>query len=252
MNRHNNLLHSILAGTAAATILSLISGVTGYSIGRAQDNYPLAELNKNVKLLEAKLDNAMASMSLPADLPGTLPVRRKGWLVRAFEPAKPANNLAALRDANDAGSFVHTGSWINMQQHREHEGIFLPADAALNSRGLFIPDKTGNYVFAMHMSYTGDEDQRQVRTVACFVDVKTSDQTAVIAGKLTADSMTQKATLLAPDKLFLTAGHPELLDTLVACDMPPGVSGKNVAFRICVRHESETGFRPVPAYLPDA
>jgi len=74
----------------------------------------------------------------------------------------------------------------------------------------------------------------------------------VIKGKMKANNQVQNATLVASDKVLLAAGLPEMVDVLVACELPPGVSGKNVAFRICVRHESETGFRPVPAYLPEA
>ncbi|MBT5665506.1 MAG: hypothetical protein HOJ06_09215 [Rhodospirillaceae bacterium] len=247
-----------LAVLAASVIFTaLVSGGFSYRISQSdqsqsRNDSQQADLDRRLQVLETKLDGAIAMLNHPVASTEVRSGQRKGWHVRAFQPPEPANYLANLRKSNDSGSFVHTGSWINMLQHREHEGIYLPADAAFNIRGQFVPNKTGDHVFAVHMAYAGGKGQRQVQTIGCHVNVKIAGQAPVVAGKLKADSLIHNATLVAPIKIFLSAGRPELVDALIACDLPVGVSGKNVAFRICVRHESETGFRPVPAYLPEA
>ena len=244
---------AVTLGAVSLVLTALIAGVAGYALRPAHNDTALVKLDRRLQTMESKLDGAIALLKRPVVVAAAAqPTRRKGWHVRAIEPASSAQNIDVLRASHDAGSFVHNGSWINMLQHREHEGIFLPAAAALNSRGLFIPDKAGNYVFAMHMTFNDIKEQRQLRTVACHIDVRIADRPPVIKGKMKANNQIQNATMVAEDKVLLAAGLPEMVDVLVACELPPGVSGKNVAFRICVRHESETGFRPVPAYLPEA
>ncbi len=229
----------------------MLAGAAGYGLGKAKSG-DATSVDQRLEALERKLDSTLAELTQVAYPTGALTPHSEGWRVRAFVPPSPANNLDGLRTANDAGSFVHTGSWMDLEEHQKHEGIFLPAYAAFHVQGLFIPSQSGDYVFAMHMRFGGRDDQGRATSVACHVNLGVADRDAIIAGKLLADGMVEKAALVAESPVMLFAGRPGLVDAVVACDLPRGVSGKDVSIRICVRHKNETSYRPVPAHLPAA
>ncbi len=239
------------AGFVTLVVTAMLAGLVGYGVGQAKDSDETA-VDQRLDALERKLDNALEGLTQAAYPTGTLTQHSEGWRVRVFAPPSPANNLGGLRSANDAGSFVHTGSWMDLEEHQKHEGIFLPAYAAFHVRGLFIPSQSGDYVFAMHMRFGGRDDQGKATSVACHVNLGVADRDRLIAGKLLADGVVEKAALVAESPVMLFAGRPGMVDAVVACDLPRGVSGKDVSIRICVRHKSEASYRPVPAHLPGA
>ena len=229
----------------------MLTGLAGYGVGKAKSGNE-ASVNQRLETLERKLDSALEGLTQAAYPSGSPTPHSEGWRVRVFAPPSPANNLAGLRNTNDAGSFVHTGSWMDLEEHQKHEGIFLPADAAFHVQGLFIPSQSGDYIFAMHMRLGGRDDQGKAASVACHVNLRVADSSAIDAGKLLANGAVEKAALVAEKPVVLSAGRPGLIDAVVACDLPRGVSGKDVSIRICVRHKSEPSYRPVPAHLPAA
>lgn len=177
-------------------------------------------------------------------------VGRKGWLVRAFTPPPLRHQVASLRDQQHVGEFVHTGSWIDMNVHLEHEGIFLPAEAGLNLSGLFHAPESGEYVFAAHMKFTQRSGQSVPVVVACHVDATIGGVKAVLQGKLSADDKSGRAALVSGKLVAVAAGEKQLVDALIACDLPKDVSGADVTVRICVRRKEESGFRPMQSVLP--
>ena len=237
-------------GLVSSLLVAGIAGAVGYSLRHGDHTAAQAKFDQRIDVLETKIDSIIASVSTPLAKVRAVPEMRQGWHVRVFEPPRPASNLENIRQSHDAGSFIHTGSWMDLEEHREHEGIFLAADAAFNVRGMFIPTMTGDYVFAVHMLYSRRENADRPTAVICHVDVKVADQASVVAGKMMAYGKVEKAALLAPATVFLPAGQPQLVDAVIACDVPKDVAGKNVAIRICVRHKNDQSYRPVLAYLP--
>ncbi len=239
------------AGLVSLAVTALLAGLAGYGVGKAKSDRE-ASVNQRLDALERKLDSALVGLTQAVHPSGSPTPHSEGWRVRVFAPPSPANNLDGLRNANDAGSFVHTGSWMDLEEHQEHDGIFLPADAAFHVQGLFIPSQSGDYIFAMHMRLGGRDDQGKATSVACHVNLRVADSSAIAAGKLLANGAVEKAALVAEKPVALFAGRPGLVDAVVACDLPRGMSGKDVSIRICVRHKSEPSYRPVPAHLPAA
>ena len=86
--------------------------------------------------------------------------------------------------------------------------------------------------------------------VACHVDATIGGVKAALQGKLSADGKSGRAALVSKKMIAVAAGEEQLVDVLIACDLPKDVSGTDVTIRICVRRKEESGFRPMKSVLP--
>lgn len=118
----------------------------------------------------------------------------RGWAVRIFEAPKHRSMGQDVRGAAYAGAFIHTGSWISLDEYKKHEGIFLSGDPALNLRGEFRPRQAGDHIFAVHMKLLPanrtsiDKSPR----VSCYARLLDSKGNEILSGKMLVDDARAK------------------------------------------------------------
>lgn len=171
----------------------------------------------------------------------------RGWAVRIYEAPRQRANIKQISSQDYAGAFIHTGSWISLDDYKKHDGIFLSGEAALNLRGQFRPQRSGQYVFAVHMKIVSDKDSDQhgVPTVSCYARLLDQHGQELISGKMLVDGKRSKGALIS--KLPVAAGNEaaRFLDLSFTCDGQPKLQGEKILFRLCFRKAEDPKFRPL-------
>ena len=171
----------------------------------------------------------------------------RGWAVRIYEAPRQRSNIKQISDQDYAGAFIHTGSWISLDDYKKHDGIFLSGEAALNLRGQFRPNRAGQYVFAVHMKIVADSehDLDGTPTVSCYARLLDQNGQELLNGKMLVDGKRSKGALIS--KLPVAAGEDaaRFLDLSFACDGQPKLQGEKILFRLCFRKAEDPKFRPL-------
>lgn len=171
----------------------------------------------------------------------------RGWAVRIFEAPKHRNSPKSVNATAYAGAFIHTGSWISLDEYKKHEGIFLSGEAALNLRGEFHPRKTSDYVFAVHMKMLPESENslEKAPTVSCYTRLMDGKGTEILRGKMLVDGVRAKGALIADQPINISSNEHRKLDFSFVCDGKPRLDGAKIMFRLCVRKASDPSFRPL-------
>lgn len=169
----------------------------------------------------------------------------RGWAVRIYQV--PQRRAEKPGEDSFAGSFVHTGSWIALDEYKKHEGIFLSGNAELRMQGQFTPEMSGDYVFAVHMKVTNKEgEQKQdVPTVSCYARVGDQNRVEILKGKMLVDRTRTKGALISAAPVFVGKEAPRLLNVSFKCNGMPKLDSGRILFRICFRKAEEASFKPL-------
>lgn len=169
----------------------------------------------------------------------------RGWAVRIYQV--PTRGSDVPGEDSFAGSFVHTGSWIALDEYKKHEGIFLSGNAELRMQGQFKPKMSGDYLFAVHMKVAtkAGEENRDVPTVSCYARVNDQNHVEIIKGKMLVDSARMKGALISTAPVFVGKEAPRLLKVSFQCNGVPKLDSSRILFRICFRKIEEASFRPL-------
>jgi hypothetical protein len=177
----------------------------------------------------------------------------RGWRVAVFDAPAPHDGGRWAEAGRDAGRFVHTAPWIELAEHRQHDGIFLPGSAGLHLTGRAFAPATGPYELALHMEVAAlpDAAASARRLVSCYVTVIVDGHHRVLDGDLdvTAGPAPARGSLNGqPVSLAGRVWHE--IDARVSCALPDGLDGSDVMLRLCWRAPGESGFRPIDARIP--
>lgn len=220
----------------------------GFGLGSGWANIGASPLSTSLERRIASLEARLLSREDPKLLSGRDNVTtsekesQKGWRVYVFPPVQSPHTLNGLRTEPHAGSFIHTGSWIDLSDHEAHEDVFLSGAAALQLRGNFSPESAGEHILAIHMNYRPTSDFEEPAVIVCYASVNVGSEPSVVKGKLTAGSNARRAAIIGETSVFLRDSEQHLVDAVVSCILPKEVSGKHISLRICVRKKSESRF----------
>ena len=195
----------------------------------------------------ASLKNESAGNS-PAPVRNNLrPSFIRGWAVRIYEAPRHRSDTKSISNQGYAGAFIHTGSWISLDDYKKHEGIFLSGEAALSLRGQFRPSRAGKYVFAVHLKVVPDEgeDVRDVPTISCYARLVDQSGAHLLNGKMLVDGKHTKGALISKTPVSASMDEARLLDLSFTCDGHPKIEGEKVLFRLCFRKIEDAKFRPL-------
>lgn len=234
--------------TIGSTIAAAIFAVLYF--GYSQIFATVVDLKQQVAVLRVDLAQLSKSSKMAAPQVSHSRGQLAGWEARVFEPPKDPNKLVELRRKQFAGAFLHTGNWINLAEHNSHSGIFVQGAGALNLRGDFIPKKRGNFIFRLDIKYEGNAQITDRPTVfACYATMGNKTQREILGGKFLISKNKFKDGMIAPMPIAMEKNERFSLDALITCNLPQGVQGKDISFRLCVRKSDEPGFRPARVYV---
>ena len=234
----------LIAGCALGAAVGFGIG----EIGRGAERSRVAGLE--ARLVEAEADRAV--------VPGTalVPVAvEQGWQVAVFAPPSVHDGGAWAETGRDVGRFVHAASWIELEEHRQHEGIFLSGPAGLQLTGMAYAPLGGDYELALHMMVApladGVVNAGPRRLVTCYATVMIDGRRQAMNGELdvVAGPAASRGGLIGP-RVRLSGDAWHELDVRISCALPDGLRGADVTLRLCWRTPGETGFRPIEARLP--
>jgi len=180
--------------------------------------------------------------------------RMQAWTVSVFPlPQRNISLDSVARNTVAAGTFVHSGSWISMNEHDKHDGVLVPGSVALKIKGMFMPDSTNRYVFRLDLKYAGalKIDHKSV-VFACYGRFGTGRSTDILSGKIMFHSLQNQSrhrTLMAKKPVQMNDGAPYQLTTTVYCNLPADVRASDVMFRLSVRRADEAVFTSVRSIL---
>ena len=241
--RHRGLM-MLVAGCAFGAACGFGVG----EIGRGADRTRMADLE--VRLLEAEADLAAT--------PGAamVPVAAEhGWQVAVFAAPAVHDGGAWAETGRDVGRFVHAASWIELEEHRQHDGIFLSGPAGLQLTGVAYAQREGDYELALHMIVAplteSVANAGPRRLVTCYATVVINGRRQAMNGELDvlAGPAASRGLLIGP-RVRVVGDAWHQLDARVACTLPDGLRGADVMLRLCWRAPGETGFQPIEARLP--
>lgn len=171
----------------------------------------------------------------------------RGWAVRIFEAPRHRQTAGQISSQAYAGAFIHTGSWISLADYKKHEGIFLSGDAALNLRGLFRPDDSGRYVFAVHMKMLSDSDDnaQDAPTVSCYAHLADQTGQQLLNGKMLVDGKHPKGALISTISVNASRADVKALSLSFVCDGQRQFDGEKILFRLCFRKTGDAKFQPL-------
>lgn len=223
---------------------------TGIFIGYSDISETMRNMEQQITGLQVDLKKVSKSVKTVTPHKSKRRWQLAGWEVRIFPPPKDPNKLVELRNKQFAGAFLHTGNWINLAEHNSHSGIFIQGPGALNLRGEFIPKRQGSYIFRLDIKYEGRAKITDRPTVfACYASVGDSDQKEILGGKFLVDKKNSKDGMIARMPISLAKNEIFSLDALITCNLPQGIQGKDVSFRLCVRKSDDPGFKPAKIFV---
>ena len=175
----------------------------------------------------------------------------RGWAVRIYEAPRLRSDTKSISSQDYAGAFIHTGSWISLDDYKKHEGIFLSGEAALSLRGQFRPSRKGRYVFAVHMKIVPDvgENVRDVPTISCYARLVDQSGNQLLNGKMLVDGQHTKGALISKTSISAGQNDARLLDLSFTCDGRPKIEGEKILFRLCFRKAEDAKFQPLVPIL---
>lgn len=180
--------------------------------------------------------------------------RMQVWTVSVFPIPERTVSLDSIAvDAVAAGTFVHSGSWIALNEHDKHDGLLAPGSVALNIKGVFLPENSNQYVFRLDLQYNGELNVENRSTVfACYGRFGAGRVQNILSGKILFHSLQNQSrhrTLMAQKSIPMREGTPYQLNTMVYCNLPAGVRANDVLFRLSVRRADEAVFSSVRSIL---
>lgn len=231
----------VFPGIAVLATIAVMIASTIIVVSEIKDEF--AALKSDVASLKAA--RVVSSGADPALSKAATYIR--GWAVRIYEAPRQRSDVQQISSQDYAGAFIHTGSWISLDDYKKHDGIFLSGEAALNLRGQFRPDREGRYVFAVHMKIVSDhEDERHgVPVVSCYARLIDHQGRQLINGKMLVDGKRSKGALTSKQPVAAGNGQAHFLDLSFACDGQPKLQGEKILFRLCFRKAEDPKFRPL-------
>lgn len=195
-----------------------------------------------------------------------------GWRVEIYSQTDgalrdDAHNLPKLRNGSQTerratdllGSFMHTGSWVDLAEFRKHDGIFVAAPVTIAVRGYIYADADDDFVFAMHFQNRAatkaggaGSDASKTSWIRCKADVALNGAQRVIGSRARFDTHAAKAELRAAEPISLKGPGWHLVEASIACSLPPNTDPADIAFRICARRSADRGFSPLRPVMPMA
>jgi len=180
--------------------------------------------------------------------------RMQAWTVSVFPlPGRKVSLDQVEKNAVAAGTFMHAGSWISLNEFDKHEGLLVPESVALNIRGTFLPADTSNYVFRLDLRFEGDlKTDGRSTVLACYGRFGTKRRPTVLSGKIlfhAKQNTSRHRTLLARVPVPMKGLNPYRLSTTVYCNLPQTVRPADVMFRLSVRSAADAVFQPVKSEL---
>lgn len=265
MNRILRYFSLIAFGAVLATALHFIMDFTG----RGQSGNEAALPGRQATIEEKPYDAAMPKISAKKLFPVSA---TDGWQVEIYSQTDDA-----LRDdvhdlpkhwngshnnprATDLlGSFMHTGSWVDLAEFRKHDGIFVAAPVTIAVRGYIYADADDDFVFAMHFQNRSatkaggaGSDASKTSWIRCKADVALNGMQKVIGSRARFDTHAAKAELRAAEPISLKGPGWHLVEASIACSLPPKTDPADIAFRICARRSADRGFSPLRPVMPMA
>ena len=232
-----------------STVLSLFAAVLSTAFV-AIASFQYAGLRSELSKIQADIASIRASSPAQAGSVGSSlsnPSLIRGWSVRIFEAPKHRGSSFSVNGSAYAGAFIHTGSWISLDEYKKHDGIFLSGEAALNLRGEFHPKDTAHYVFAVHMKMIPEEEAsvENSPTVSCYARLQGNGGREILRGKMLVDEDRLKGALIAEQAVKVRFGEHSSLDFSFVCDGKPKLDSAKILFRLCVRKVDDPSFRPL-------
>jgi hypothetical protein len=201
-----------------------------------------------------KLIGKAADRSLSRRDDSHAPRRMQAWTVSVYPlPRLPVSIENVARTGVSAGSFVHSGSWIALNEHEKHDGLLELGMVALNIKGVFLPEESNRYVFRLDLRYAGALKIDKKSTVfACYGRFGAGRKAEILSGKIMFNSLKNQSrhrTLIAKHSVPMTDGTPYQLKTTVFCNLPSHVRASDVMFRLSVRPADVASFASVNPVL---
>lgn len=265
-NDHQSRGHRRSNGRLSAFALAVICVVgvvatVNLAVGLIQVGV-IGGLNKRLSAVEtlaasdeAGFGTAPSSTSTSTSRSDTHAVSRmQAWTVSVFPLPKRSVSLDSVAvGAVAAGTFVHSGSWIALNEHDKHDGLLVPGSVALNIKGVFLPENNNRYVFRLDLKYNGALKVENRSTVfACYGRFGAGRSQNILSGKILFHSLQNQSrhrTLMAQKSVPMREGTPYQLNTTVYCNLPAGVRANDVLFRLSVRRADEAVFSSVRSIL---
>lgn len=174
-----------------------------------------------------------------------------GWQVDVYPQGTKIFDAKAEKTSL-LGSFIHTGSWIDLAEFRKHEGIYVASPSTIKLRGyIYVPDDS-DYYFAVHFNNFAATkvDPGKTLWVACKAEVRVNNTWTAIDSRTRFDARIGRAELRAEKPIFMSGGSWHAIEASIACDLPPSINAADIAVRICTRRSGDSIYRPVRPVTP--
>ena len=236
-------------GSIMLVVGGLLGAASGLAIGesgRVAERTRVADLEARLSQVDTMAMSGSALVSVEAE---------RGWQVAVFAPPVVHNGGAWAESDRDVGRFVHAASWIELEEHRQHDGIFLSGPAGLHLTSLAYAGLQGDYELALHMIVAprseGAANSATRRLVTCYATAMIDDHHRALDGEIdvVAEVAASRGGLIGPPiRLRGDAWHH--IDVRISCSLPAGIRGTDVTLQLCWRPPGETGFQPVDGRVP--
>ena len=263
MNRILRYFSLITFGAVLATALHFLIDLNGDS--QAENKAALSARQATIE--EKQQDAAMPKIAAKKLFPVSA---TDGWRVEIYSQTDGAlredahklqgneNGSRTGHQATDLlGSFMHTGSWVDLAEFRKHDGIFVAAPVTIAVRGYIYAASDDDFVFAMHFQNRGatkageaGSEASKTSWIRCKADVALNGMQKVIGSRARFDTHAAKAELRSAKPISLKGPGWHLVEASIACSLPPKIDPADIAFRICARRSADRGFSPLRPVMP--